>query len=195
LVERPRTAPISLLVLFAGLLIAQLVVLSHTQESPKGENVPLILAPVVALVGVFIILNMPLRDPALPADDISTPGSAPTSKLRSPEDNLTPLQYMTVSWMGPLIRKAGTGKLDEEDVWDLAYEFKHSRLHNAFRGLQGSVTRRLLKANGIDLIRTTSLALVQLIASMQTTHRLLKCKLTSAQLFQRLYSCKDCSAL
>lgn len=165
LVERPRTAPISLLVLFTGLLLAQLVVLSHTEGSLRGKDIPLILAPVAALFGIFVILNMPLRDPALPKDDISAPHTTPTVKLRSPEDNLTPLQYMTVSWMVPLMREGVTRQLDDEDVWDLAYEFKHSRLHSAFRTLQGSVTWRLLQANGMDLIRTTALALVQLCAS------------------------------
>jgi hypothetical protein len=168
LAERPRTAPISLLGLFITLLLAQLTVLAHTQSYPKGKDIPLALAPLTAFIEIVIILNMPLRDPRLPHDDISPPFSTPTVKLRTPEDNLTPWQYMTVSWMNPLIQKGVTAQFDDEDVWDLGYEFKHGRLHSAFRLLQGSVTNRLLQANGMDLIRTTTLSLIQMSASMKT---------------------------
>ncbi|KAF2475657.1 ABC bile acid transporter-like protein [Lindgomyces ingoldianus] len=168
LVERPRTAPLSLLIIFIGLLLTQLIVLSHTNKSLTAEDIPLILAPVAALCGVFIILNMPLRDPILSHDEISPPYSTPTSKLRTPEDNLTPWQYMSVSWMVPLIHNGVKRKLDDEDVWDLGYDYKHGRLHNAFRELRGSVTNRLLQANGIDLIRSTSLALIELSATLLT---------------------------
>lgn len=166
IVERPRTAPISLLIVFVSLLVAQLVVLSHTQTSHRNKDIPLALAPVAAFIGIFVILNMPLRDPLLPDEDISQPFSKPTVKLRTPEDNLTPWQYMTVSWMRPLVKKGVTTQLDGEDVWDLGYEFKHGRLHSAFRTLQGSVTNRLLQANGMDLIRTTTLALLKLCSGM-----------------------------
>lgn len=163
--ERPRTAPISLLIPFFGLLVAQLVVLSHTRSTLTSKDFPLILAPVAALTGIFVILNMPLRDPALPSEKISVPFTAPTGKLRTPEDNLTPFQYMTVSWMAPLVKKGVTKQLDDEDVWDLGYEFKHARLHSAFRLLQGTVTKRLLHANGMDVIRTITLSLIKLAAS------------------------------
>ena len=154
-----------LLFLYASLVVAQLVVLSHTRTALQGRDVPLVLAPVAAIFAILVILNMPLRDPALSQDDISPTFSPPTVKLRTPEDNLTPWQYMTVSWLAPLIRKGSKDSFDDEDVWDLGYEFKHSRLHEAFRVLRGSVTRRLLVANGMDLVRTSTLALIQLVAS------------------------------
>lgn len=69
--------------------------------------------------------------------------------------------------MYPLIKKGALKEgFNDEDVWDLGWEFKHARLHKAFRVLQGSVTKRLLVANGMDLVRMTFLALIQLIASM-----------------------------
>lgn len=158
--ERPKTASLSLLLLFAAIVLAQLAIIL---SDPGGLN--LALGPVLAFVGIVVILNMPLRDPGLPNEEISPVYSAPTVQLRTPEDNLTPLQYMTVSWMSPLIQKGITRKMDDEDVWDLGWEFKHARLHEAFRKLEGSVTRRVFEANGMDAVRTTSLNLLRLCAS------------------------------
>ena len=172
-IERPRTAPISLLIPLVGLLVAQLVVLSHTRAALNTEDLPLILAPIAALAAICVILNMPLRDPALSIKDISTPFTTSTSELRTPEDNLTPIQFMTVSWMAPLLKKGKTKELEGENVWDLGYEFKHARLHSAFRLLKGTVASRLLQANGIDVVRTTLLQIMQLASSMKFFTRLL----------------------
>jgi hypothetical protein len=166
--ERPRTASMSLLLLFSVLLTAQLIVLSHTPNVFVGswaENVPSLLVPVAAFMGIVIILNMPFRDPMLPSDGISPIYGKSTADLRTPEDNLTPWQYMTVTWMAPMIQEGYKRQLDDEDVWDLPWEFKHARLHRTFRKLQGSVTRRVFVANGMDVIRTTIMSLVRLVAS------------------------------
>lgn len=112
-----------------------------------------------------MILNMPLRDPALSSKEISPVFGTPTVELRTPEDNLTPWQYMSVAWMAPLIQKGVTKDMEDKDVWDLGYEFKHARLHNTFRKLTGSVTRRIFVANGLDLLYTTVLNVVRLAAS------------------------------
>jgi len=152
----------SLLILYTGLFLERLVMLSHGIVL----GAPIVLAAVTALLGIFIVFNMPLRDPTLPRDGISAVSTAPTVDLRTPEDNLTPFQYMTVSWMRPLIKKGKTRDMSDEDVWDLGYEYKHERLHSAFRVLQGSVTKRVFFANGMDLIITTLLGLLQLALSM-----------------------------
>ena len=72
---------------------------------------------------------------------------------------------MTVSWMSPLINLGRKRQLNEEDVWSLGYEFQHKRLHEQFRELKGSVVKRLLKANGLDLILLSSLSVVSSLAS------------------------------
>jgi hypothetical protein len=139
--------------------------LSHKQASFVAEDIPLVLAPVAAALGIIMVLNMPLRDPFLSNKDVSPVFGAPTVELRTPEDNLTPWQYMTVSWMEPLIQKGVTRQMEDEDIWDLGFEFKHARLHEAFRKLHGSVTRRVFVANGMDLVRTTCLGVIKLCAS------------------------------
>ena len=165
MVERPRKASLSLLLLFTGLLLEQLISLSHRQTSFLAKDIPWAIAPVAAFLAITVVLNMPLRDPVLPKKDISAVYDAPTIQLRTPEDNLTPWQYMTVSWMEPLIKKGVTRQMEDEDIWDLGWEFKHARLHDAFRKLQGSVAMRVFVANGMDLIRTTLLNVVRMCAS------------------------------
>lgn len=160
-----------LLLLLIALLTAQLVVLSHNQRTAghlKIEEIPAMLVPVAALAGIFKILNMPFRDPMMPSDEISPVYGKPTINLRTPEDNLTPWQYSTVTWMTPLIQEGYKRQLDDEDVWDLPWEFKHARLHRTFRELSGSVTSRIFVANGMDLIRTTSMGMARLIATLLT---------------------------
>ena len=68
---------------------------------------------------------------------------------------------MTASWISPLLRLGSERQINDEDVWSLPYEFQHSRLHALFRELQGSVLRRLLEANGLDLIILMSIGVVE----------------------------------
>ena len=116
LVERPRKASLPLLLLFTGLLLEQLVALSHRSSKFLAKDVPWVVAPAAAILGIITILNMPLRDPALPREDICPAFDTPTVQLRTPEDNLTPWQYMTVSWMEPLIKKGVTRQMEDEDI-------------------------------------------------------------------------------
>lgn len=104
-----------------------------------------------AIGSILVILMMPLRDPSLPSSDISKVGEIPSSQRRSPEDNLRLWEFLSVSWMGPMISIGKSRQLHEEDVWALGFEFQHKRLHETFRQLKGSVIRRLLRANGIDI--------------------------------------------
>jgi hypothetical protein len=131
----------------------------------KAKDIPSVLIPMIAFLGIVTVLNMPFRDPMMPNDDISPIYSPPTVKLRTPEDNLTPWQYMSVAWMAPMVQEGYKRQLDDEDIWDLPWEFKHARLHRTFRELPGSVTRRVFTANGMDLIRTTTMSLVRLASS------------------------------
>ena len=55
--------------------------------------------------------------------------------------------------------------MHDEDVWSLSYEFQHRLLHDRFRELPGSVLRRLLEANAIDLVLISLLALIELLAN------------------------------
>ena len=122
-------------------------------------------AIMTALGAIAVVLCMPLRSPELTTDHISAPFDPPTSRFRSPEENLTPWQFMSVSWMSTLIALGSMRQLEDEDVWSLSYEFQHKALHQRFRELRGSVIKRLLEANWIDLAILTALALLESLAS------------------------------
>jgi hypothetical protein len=120
-----------------------------------------------ASIALAAILCMPMRDPSLPNQDISPTFQVPNPQLRSPEDNLTLWQFMTVSWMKPLISLGSQRQLNDQDIWTLGYEFQHRGLHDHFRRMRGSVLRRVLVANRIDLVIVSILGLVELCASMR----------------------------
>ncbi|KAE8349422.1 ABC transporter [Aspergillus coremiiformis] len=111
---------------------------------------------------------MPLRCPSLPRVDIGVVGQPSSSKFRSPEDNLRLWQFLTVSWMAPLMTAGKNRQLNEDDVWFLGFEFQHRRLHEKFRQLRGSVISRLLQANGIDVLIITGISTVQMLCDFST---------------------------
>lgn len=166
---RPYSAPKSLLVVYCSILVSQSIISMESVSSIRGNQLLTILVPIVALAAIGIIINMPLRRKDLPNDQISPVYGPPTATLRSPEDNFTLWQFMTVSWMSPLISLGNTRQLDDDNVWSLSYEFQHRPLHDQFREFRGSVLRRLLKATGADLLLITLLSLVELFASMYLT--------------------------
>jgi ABC-type multidrug transport system fused ATPase/permease subunit len=164
-IHRPNTPPISLLILYSSLVASQLILLIDHRSSLYYKDIPAALGLFAALSAIGILLCMPLRNPDFPKDQISPVFKGPTSRLRSPEDNLTLLQFMTVSWMSPLISVGAARAIHDEDVWSLSYEFQHRFLHDRFRELPGSVLRRLLEANAIDLVLISLLALIELLAN------------------------------
>ncbi|KAK7556060.1 ABC transporter [Phyllosticta citricarpa] len=163
-IDRPRFTPKLLMVLFCSMLCCHVAQILWSDW--KALDPFLIAQTGVNLLAVVIILFMPMRNPALESSGISKPFTEPTSDLRSPEDNLTLWQFMTVSWMSPLISRGYKEQLHDSNVWKLPFEFQHTRLHLLFRDLRGSVVRRLLKANGLDLIISTCIAIVELVANL-----------------------------
>jgi hypothetical protein len=166
LVLRPATTPKALLVLYISIFLSHFLVMANGASNLAIFNSPATIVLVAALAAILVILRMPLRDPSLPRCAISPPGGPPTEKLRTPEDCLTLWQFMSVSWMAPLITLGNSRQLNDEDVWSLGYQFEHRRLHDRFRELKGSVLRNLIEANGLDLFIISLLGILELVASM-----------------------------
>lgn len=163
LAERPRTLPGAVFIIDAISFVSQLVLLAHDWHHAvysAGGSVLMMLASVI------VMFNMPMRDPLLSSAGIGKPFDTPDSSVRSPEDIITLWQWMTVSWLAPLISIGYGRQLHEKDVWFLPYEFHHSRTHRLFRELKGSVFVRVMKANGLDLIITTALGILETLAQL-----------------------------
>ncbi len=184
-ISRPKTTPFSLLALYSSLLVSHFIIFIENHPALRHDSIAAALGALAALLAIAIILHMPMRDPDLPNDQISPVFKAPDPRLRSPEDNLTLWQFMTVSWMGPLISLGKERQLNDQDVWQLSYEFQHKRLHDKFRELRGTVLRRVLEANKIDLVLVSFLGLVELLAS--TTLPIRKSEEAVAELHHRLF--------
>ena len=178
-IDRPKTAPLGLLTIVVGTLVAQITMLVSVRFQIRLQDIPAILEVITALSAMVFILRMPLRDPGMPSKEISKPFEPPTDQLRTPEDNMTLWQFLTISWMSPLISLSSKRQLNGEDVWSLGLEFQHRKLHDNFRELRGSVVRRLLVANGLDCAITTFLAIVELVASKLIVHGILTQSWTS----------------
>ena len=167
-IDQPKAAPLGCLIIFGSIITTRLVLIFNTIPDIQIIDIPAILIASIALVSLICICNQPLQNPRLPSDQIAAPFTLPTSDLRGPEEILTPWQFMTVSWMNPLLSVGVKRQLDEKDVWSLPHEFQHSLLHERFRELKGSVMKRLLKANGLDLVILTALGLLELSARLSS---------------------------
>jgi hypothetical protein len=160
-IVRPRSCPTPMLAFYSSAAVVHFVTAITQNFSIRSvQSASPIVAMIAALGATLVMFVMPLRDPQLPHANISKVGEIATSELRSPEDNLTLWQFLTISWLEPLLTVGKTGKLSEEGVWSLGYEFQHKRLNDMFRQLRGSVVRRTVRANGVDLIITSLLGLI-----------------------------------
>ncbi|KKA29310.1 hypothetical protein TD95_002387 [Thielaviopsis punctulata] len=155
--------PLGILLIHMVLLVMQVAIALGTpviQQNPVFLSCWLIsmLAPSTI---VAYISTLPLRPQWAASAEIAVPFEKPTNTLRSPEDNMSLWQWISVRWMNPLIAIGAQRQLHDEDVWKLPLDFQHARLHTFFTGMSGSVIVRLLKANGPDLIITTLLAFLE----------------------------------
>ncbi|RFU32735.1 hypothetical protein B7463_g3630, partial [Scytalidium lignicola] len=165
-IRRPSFTSKSVLIIIGSILISQSLILSGNSSQLRLEIAAVVLVFLSAVAAAVIILLMPMRDPRWKNDQISPPFAQSTSKLRSPEDNLTLWQFMTVSWMAPLISVGNSRQINDEDVWTLSYEFQHRFLHDQFKELHGSLWRRIFIANGMDLVRISLFAFVELFGGL-----------------------------
>jgi ABC-type multidrug transport system fused ATPase/permease subunit len=165
IILRPRTVPHAVLWLLIAQCISQATLVSHSFWHGALSRSFSAASTLAGFAGIVALLFMPLRDPFWPTKSISKPFTEPNSTLRSPEDIMNLWQFMTVSWVAPLLTLARQRQLEETDVWSLPYGFAHRRLHDQFRELKGSVIARLVAANAIDLSLIIFLGLLELVCT------------------------------
>ncbi|QRV95975.1 ABC transporter [Ceratobasidium sp. AG-Ba] len=109
------------------------------------RSVTYVLNVTMALIGIMAIVTMPLRVAGKPEPDAE--GRHPAL-----EDYCTLLEWMTFSWVSPMISIGANKALEESDVWQLSREMRTKVLMRQFLQLKRpSLLRRLLVANGRDM--------------------------------------------
>lgn len=180
--DRPVKAPRILLLQYLLMLLAAAFIHSAQFISHSLHEVNLfrIARAVACSIGIFVIGNMPLRDPSWDATDIGHRRQMPSDQVRSPEDNLTLFQFWAMTWVFPLAKISRGRELVVEDVWQLPFAFQHKRLYLAFRDLKGKLVPRLLEANGLDLFLSAALAIIEKVSEV-----------SNIRLTSQLYSALD----
>ncbi|KAH9900404.1 ABC transporter [Xylariomycetidae sp. FL2044] len=161
---RPASTSWPLLSLYIAIFASQVILLANASSGSSRDDVLDKLSLVASIAAIVTVVLMPMRSTHFSREGISPVGATPTKMLRSPEDDITLWQWMTVSWMAPLLSVEKTKQIDGDDVWALGYEFQNARLHDLFGVLRGSVIRRLLNANGFDMIVLCGLGIIELVA-------------------------------
>ncbi|EME78228.1 putative ABC transporter [Pseudocercospora fijiensis CIRAD86] len=106
---------------------------------------------------------MPYPPSPLLDKESSSLGTDPGKSLRGPEENLTMIQFLTVSWMNPIISLGRCGRLDESYVWQQpVLGLECSRVCEKFKEFRGSVLSRLCQSNAVDLVVIGMLAMFEL---------------------------------
>ncbi|OAA53700.1 ABC transporter, transmembrane domain, type 1 [Cordyceps fumosorosea ARSEF 2679] len=180
--ERPTSTPRLLLALYAAILLTSASIFSaHFLDHDLLYVEPTQLARVVlAALAAACICAMPLRDPTWDVADIGSGKLPPSSLLRSPEDNLSLARFWTMSWVGPLAKLCKVREITVDDVWQLPFDFQHTRLYMAFREVKGQLLPCLIEANGLDLFISTTLAIVEKVLEV-----------TNIRLTSKLYQALD----
>jgi hypothetical protein len=163
LLTRPSSGPTSLLAYYISVLVIEGSSIDNWAFPPSLIITTHHIGIFTAFMSIVVILMMPMRSALLSTDSISKAGTVPSETERSPEDNLRLWQFLSISWIAPLIEIGNKQQVEESNVWLLGYQFQHRRLHEAFCVLRGTVTRRLLQANGIDVCILTFTAFIQLL--------------------------------
>ncbi|CAE6492879.1 unnamed protein product, partial [Rhizoctonia solani] len=99
----------------------------------------------LTLGGISIIVNMPLESFGDPTVD-------PEGRLPALEDHCTLLQWITFSWVSPLVALGARQPLGEKDMWQLSRFMRTRVLMKQFSPLKrSSLLRKILAANARDM--------------------------------------------
>jgi hypothetical protein len=115
------------------------------------------------VISVVTVLSMQLRPVTDLSELVKTYGVARSSKERNPEDSLRLWQFLTFSWVWPLLAIGKERQINQQDVWARAYELRNGYVAKT-RSTLGylPIVRKLLKENAVDSSLLVLLSLVSL---------------------------------
>ncbi|KAG9119646.1 hypothetical protein FRC07_005246, partial [Ceratobasidium sp. 392] len=109
---------------------------------------------ILTLAGIVMVVDMPLSITGKPESDEE-------GLLPSLEDHCTLWQWITFTWVSPIISLGALQPLEEKDVWQLSKIMRTRVLMRKFLQVKrSSLVRRILAANAMDLFLDGSLTVV-----------------------------------
>ncbi|CAE6437640.1 unnamed protein product [Rhizoctonia solani] len=155
-----RTPYYDLLAIYSSHFLAACVALYEASTSTTGsigfstERVAQVLNLLLTLVGLVAVVNMPLTISGDP--EVDEDGLHPAL-----EDHCTVWQWMTFTWVSPIISLGVSRPLEEKDVWQLSRSMRTRVLMRKFLQIRrSSLLRRVLIANAMDLFLDASLTVI-----------------------------------
>ncbi|KAH7334355.1 hypothetical protein B0J17DRAFT_770708 [Rhizoctonia solani] len=155
-----RTAYYDLFSIYLSHFLAACVALYEASSSATGsvgfstERIAYVLNSLLTFVGLVLIVNMPLSLSGMP--EVDEDGLLPAL-----EDHCTLWQWMTFTWVSPIISLGATRPLEEKDLWQLSRSMRTRTLMRKFLQVQrSSLLRRILVANAMDLFLDGSLSVI-----------------------------------
>lgn len=147
LARKSPTPPYDLVVLYLVHSVACLVVI-HAQWTQRASITPSIASLLVTSCALALIFSMPLTD-VDPSPDTPEHTRPPAG-----EDRCTLWQWMTFSWMSPLIDLAVERTIEKENVWQLSEGCRSNLLVRKFKQVSSarSLPWRVIAANGHDIL-------------------------------------------
>ncbi|KAF8345519.1 multidrug resistance-associated ABC transporter [Amanita rubescens] len=118
--------------------------------SPSTVNILALLLNFFAILELFIIiLSIPF---AIPSEQASEQLDA-SADTATPEDYITLCEWITFSWVYPLIKKGRSTTLQEDDVWNLSPTVQSRPVFLRFCEIRRStLLRKLWAVNSLDVI-------------------------------------------
>ncbi|KAF8594789.1 hypothetical protein BDV93DRAFT_501773 [Ceratobasidium sp. AG-I] len=158
---RPSCTPYyDLFTLYLSYFLAALVTLYEASTSSTGDigftcgRLARVFDVFITFMGLVAIVNMPLSA-------IGQPEVAEDGLLPSLEDHCTLWQWMTFTWISPLISLGALRPLEEKDMWQLSKVMRSRVLmHKFLQVKRSSLLRRVLAANAMDLFLDASLTVI-----------------------------------
>jgi ABC-type multidrug transport system fused ATPase/permease subunit len=171
---RPRSSPVGLMAFYIGSTVVESaglgydtvtgIGISAVAPNPRTATHQLVL--ILSVASALILLAMPMHVESRDYSPIAKVGAAPSNAERTPEEALRLWQYLTVSWVSPLLRIGNARQLEREDLWRLPYTVQSRRLADAFRDVPGSsIFWRLVKANLLDSIVLVIASFIDVLCS------------------------------
>ncbi|WAQ92564.1 hypothetical protein PtA15_17A45 [Puccinia triticina] len=163
---RTITRPVyQLLLLWTSLAVAEAVKISLAIDADGAPSKLIIIwraLHILLILGlIYVAGSYPILD-VLPCQNVAKPGTAPSANDTCPEDTASLWQWLSFSFLDPLLQLSQQRALKEEDVWKLSPFFQHRILFARYVRLikeeYPSADRKisliwiLVRSNSLDLM-------------------------------------------